>query len=97
MPQMISTFEDKTAYVLCTLAYIESPDHEPVLFRGKCEGSILEKPKGPRNFGFDPIFKPKNQDLSYAEMGPEIKNAISHRSLAMNAFHQFLQSKSQTA
>ena len=53
--QMISGFTDKTAYAQCIFAYCASPEEEPITFIGWCEGTIV-KPRGPTDFGWDPIF-----------------------------------------
>ena len=52
---------------------------------GIWHGSILEEPTGPNGFGYDPIFKPAGLSVSSAELRPDEKNAISHRSLAFAA------------
>ncbi|CAN5273968.1 RdgB/HAM1 family non-canonical purine NTP pyrophosphatase [soil metagenome] len=52
---------------------------------GIWHGSILEEPTGPNGFGYDPIFKPSGLSVSSAELRPDEKNAISHRSLAFRA------------
>lgn len=52
---MLSSFEDKSAYAQCIYAYCENKDSEPVLFVGKCDGDIVE-PRGENMFGWDPIF-----------------------------------------
>ena len=53
------------------------------LFEGKIEGEIMEERKGFSGFGYDSIFKPVGSDLSFAEMGEEEKNKISHRAIAL--------------
>ena len=53
------------------------------LFEGKIEGEIMEERKGFSGFGYDSIFKPVGSDLSFAEMGEEEKNKISHRAIAV--------------
>lgn len=52
-------------------------------FEGICKGEILSAPIGEGGFGYDPIFLPENQKLSFAEMDMQTKNRISHRGLAM--------------
>ncbi|KAI9294570.1 inosine triphosphate pyrophosphatase [Neoconidiobolus thromboides FSU 785] len=80
--KMLSGFESKTAKAICTFAYSEGPDSEPILFQGICDGSIVPA-RGPKDFGWDPIFKPDGYDLTYAELDKEIKNKISHRAKAL--------------
>ena len=53
------------------------------LFEGEVKGKIAEHHCGKSGFGYDPIFVPENSVLSFAEMAPEDKNAISHRGRAM--------------
>jgi inosine triphosphate pyrophosphatase len=55
--QMLSGFEDKSAYALCTFAYCEGPDSEPIVFEGTCDGKIVNS-RGHTNFGWDSIFQP---------------------------------------
>ena len=53
------------------------------IFEGSCEGRILNQPKGNAGFGYDPLFVPDGFDQTYAELGEETKNRISHRSRAL--------------
>lgn len=48
-------------------------------------GTVLHKPSGPHGFGYDPIFKPAGLTVSSAELSPNQKNEISHRTLAFRA------------
>lgn len=59
-------------------------------FEGKCEGIICTKPQGVEGFGYDPIFVPHGYQHSFAELGAEIKNRISHRKKAMDQLSAFL-------
>lgn len=52
---------------------------------GKCEGHIINEPVGDSGFGYDPIFVPVGYDKTYAELGEEVKNRISHRSKALRS------------
>jgi XTP/dITP diphosphohydrolase len=52
-------------------------------FSGTVEGRILEQPYGAGGFGYDPLFAPEGHDRSFAELGPEVKNALSHRGRAL--------------
>lgn len=55
---------------------------EETLLDGIVEGEILKSPQGNSGFGYDPVFKPNESDLTFAQMTAEEKNAISHRGRA---------------
>ncbi len=63
---------------------------KPQQFEGRCEGSILEAPRGEGGFGYDPVFLPEGHSLSFAEMPLASKNKISHRALAVSHLAAFL-------
>jgi XTP/dITP diphosphohydrolase len=63
---------------------------EQFLFDGICKGEILHQKQGDKGFGYDPIFKPNNYNVSFAEMSAEDKNNISHRGLAIKKLVDFL-------
>jgi XTP/dITP diphosphohydrolase len=51
---------------------------------GICEGRILRKLSGSEGFGYDPLFVPDGYEHSFGELSSEIKNRISHRSIALD-------------
>ena len=53
------------------------------LFSGIVEGEIIRERRGGEGFGYDPIFQPKGYDKTFAELGNDIKNTISHRARAV--------------
>jgi inosine triphosphate pyrophosphatase len=81
--QMLTGWEDKSAYAICTFAYSPGGENDDVVFfQGKTEGHIVS-PRGTREFGWDPCFQPLGYEKTYAELPKEEKNRISHRSLAL--------------
>ena len=62
------------------------PAGETAAFEGKVYGHLVWPPRGPRGFGYDPMFVPEGHTLTFGEMEPEAKHAISHRA---RAFRQF--------
>ena len=66
---------------------IDGKDH---LFEGIVKGVITKSRRGTSGFGYDPIFIPEGYTQTYAEMGNELKNKISHRALATNELCNFL-------
>lgn len=83
----------RVAYV-CVIAYVERPGAEPVLFEGRCTGTLTHDPRGEHGFGYDPAFVPDDRDdgLTMAELDPADKDAISHRGRAARAFAEWLAS-----
>ncbi|MDU8886398.1 non-canonical purine NTP diphosphatase [Yeosuana sp. MJ-SS3] len=61
-------------------------------FIGICKGEISNEKKGEHGFGYDPIFKPLGQHLTFAEMNLELKNHIGHRGKAILKLMDFLNS-----
>ena len=61
-------------------------------FEGIIKGEIIKEKHGNAGFGYDPIFKPEGYDKTFAELGTDIKNKISHRAIAINKLCEFLKS-----
>jgi XTP/dITP diphosphohydrolase len=61
------------------------------LFEGMVNGYITEKPQGKGGFGYDPVFVPDGYQQTFAEMDPDLKNRISHRSEAVRKLSAFLE------
>jgi len=59
-------------------------------FEGSVEGKILEQAAGVGGFGYDPLFVPEGYTQSFAELGPGIKNGLSHRARAMEELVDWL-------
>ena len=66
-------------------------DGKEYLFEGVIKGEIIKEKRGDSGFGYDPIFKPEGYDKTFAELGNDIKNKISHRALAVQKRCEFLQ------
>ncbi|QEU07299.1 RdgB/HAM1 family non-canonical purine NTP pyrophosphatase [Paracoccus yeei] len=73
--------EPRTAQFRATLILLWPDGHEEI-FEGVAPGRLVWPPRGVQGHGYDPIFVPDGHDLTYAEMTPEQKNAISHRARA---------------
>ena len=74
--------EDRGAYFVCVLVLRGGPTKTSVHFEGRCDGSLRREPVGGFGFGYDPLFVPAGHTQTYAELGDEIKNQISHRARA---------------
>ena len=62
---------------------------EQYFFEGVCDGRIEEQRSGNKGFGYDPIFKPKGLDQTFAQMDMNTKGKISHRGLAIDKLINF--------
>lgn len=65
-------------------------DGKEYLFEGIVNGHIIEEEKGSAGFGYDPIFVPDGYSQTFAELGDDIKNRISHRAMATHKLAEFL-------
>lgn len=81
---MLQGFGDYSAKAVCTFAYKASADSPVLLFVGETPGRIV-MPRGPKDFGWDPIFEVDGFGQTYAEMDKAVKNGISHRARALAA------------
>jgi XTP/dITP diphosphohydrolase len=84
----------RTARFHCVMALVEvhlpSSILHPHLFDGVCEGWISFAPKGQGGFGYDPLFIPDGFQQSFAELGEETKNGLSHRFKAVEKLRRHL-------
>lgn len=74
---------------ICAVAIAE-PLAQVLVVRGVCEGRIIRMPRGTEGFGYDPVFVPVGYDKTFAELGDEIKNQISHRAKALDEAKKLL-------
>ncbi|MDR0508148.1 MAG: non-canonical purine NTP diphosphatase [Dysgonamonadaceae bacterium] len=80
--------KDRSAQFRTVIALIIG--EKEYLFEGIVKGEIIREEKGTGGFGYDSIFVPEGYDQTFAELGTEIKNTISHRAMAVNKLKQFL-------
>lgn len=74
------------AHFICALA-LAWPDGHVEVFEGRVDGTITWPPRGDKGFGYDPIFQPHGHAISFGEMDPDRKHAMSHRA---DAFAQMV-------
>jgi XTP/dITP diphosphohydrolase len=72
---------DRSACFVCALT-LAWPDGTVRTFQGQIDGTLVYPPRGERGFGYDPIFVPENHDITFGEMEPKAKHAMSHRARA---------------
>ena len=82
----LGTEEDWRAWFVAALC-LAWPDGHTETFIGRVDGAAIWPPRGERGFGYDPMFVPAGAALSFGEMQPDAKHAISHRA---RAFAQLL-------
>jgi XTP/dITP diphosphohydrolase len=73
--------EDLSAWFSCALA-LAWPNGPAVVVEGRIDGRLAFPPRGTRGFGYDPIFIPEGGELTFGEMEPATKDAMSHRARA---------------
>ena len=86
--RMLHGWEDRTARAVCVVA-IADPNGPVQTFTGEVSGSIAGEARGSNGFGWDPIFIPEGQRLTYAEMG-DAKHKDSHRARAFRAAREHI-------
>ncbi|MEM2001383.1 MAG: XTP/dITP diphosphatase [Candidatus Methanomethylicaceae archaeon] len=91
--KLLSGIEDRHAVFKCVVAFC-SPSAGLHTFLGQSKGRISLHMRGHAGFGFDPIFVPYGEELTFAEMLPEQKDRFSHRGAAFRAFGSWFSSKS---
>ena len=80
--QALEGVTERRARFVAAIAVVH-PDTTPEGVLGVCEGHIRYAPVGESGFGYDPVFVPEGYDQTFAELGEEIKNRISHRAKAL--------------
>lgn len=73
---------DRSARFVCVIA-LSDPEGHCRTVTGTCDGTITTEPRGENGFGYDPIFMPTGDNMTFAEMEPEEKNQMSHRAAAL--------------
>lgn len=83
--------DNRAARFRTVIALIQGTDEH--LFEGIVEGHIATEERGTEGFGYDPVFAPEGGEKTFAELGVEAKNCISHRARAVKKLADFLLAK----
>lgn len=83
--------DNRAARFRTVIALIQGTDEH--LFEGTVEGHITTEERGTEGFGYDPVFAPEGGEKTFAELGVEAKNNISHRARAVRKLADFLLAK----
>lgn len=81
--------KDRSAYFLSIIALVIN-DNLIKIFAGRCFGQISTSPQGSSGFGYDPIFIPIGYRDTFAVLGPQVKDRISHRARAIQRLKEYL-------
>ncbi len=73
---------DRSAKFVCALAVVWPDGHEEV-FEGEVHGELVWPPRGEKGFGYDPMFVADGETITFGEMDPARKHAMSHRAVAV--------------
>lgn len=93
--QKLGDNDNRKARFRTVIALITGSGDDGVkLFEGVSEGDIIREKRGGEGFGYDPIFRPEGYDKTFAELGHEIKNKISHRARAVQKLVEYLKQAS---
>ena len=79
---------DRTAQFRTVIALILNGEEH--LFEGIVRGEIAPEERGTEGFGYDPVFMPEDTGLTFAQLGVDVKNSISHRARAVQKLVEFL-------
>jgi XTP/dITP diphosphohydrolase len=80
--QMLGPGMTRRAWFRCVIV-LATPEGDTDWVEGRCEGQIAAAPRGTHGFGYDPVFIPEGHARTFSELGPAVKNTISHRSVAL--------------
>ena len=82
-------YDERTAKFVTVITMIY-PGRDTLVARGECHGHIAEEKLGSGGFGYDPVFIPEGYTQSFAQLGTEFKNTISHRANALAELERLL-------
>ena len=80
--------DNRNARFRTAIALIQGGEEH--LFSGEVSGTITTEPLGNKGFGYDPVFIPEDTGLTFAQLGEDVKNRISHRARAVAKLTDFL-------
>ena len=82
--------DDRRARFVCTMSLADAEGTILHTVEGECPGRIAEHPSGTAGFGYDPIFIPDGFAQTFAELGDDVKQRISHRARAAELVSRYL-------
>ncbi|MDB6030962.1 MAG: hypothetical protein JWM16_1300 [Verrucomicrobiales bacterium] len=85
--------QESSASPVC---YADEAELQTEVFEGACEGHLALAPSGRGGFGYDPLFVPQGYNVSFAELGEDLKNRLSHRAQALAKLRSSLNKRRQS-
>ena len=82
-------WEQRTARFVSVVTLVFG-EEDILVARGECPGRVLWEESGSNGFGYDPLFVPEGYGESFGELGPDVKNKISHRARALRELARLL-------
>ncbi len=82
--------DERRARFKCVLV-LHNSLYNNIVFEGRCEGYIIDEPKGELGFGYDPLFVPDGFTKTFGELDLVTKNKISHRGKALNSLRGYVE------
>lgn len=82
---------DKRKAHFTTVITLVYPDGKKIVAKGECHGHITEMMRGDKGFGYDPLFIADGFTETFGELGPEVKNTVSHRAKALEELRRLLE------
>ena len=97
LSRMENVEEEKRTAKFVSVITMLTPEGKKIVARGECPGKILRAPAGENGFGYDPVFYVPEAGCTFAQLGKEQKNAISHRARALSAFVETVRRENENA
>lgn len=85
---MMRNESNRKVKLIATIGYFDGNIMH--FFTGFIWGTIAVESRGERGWGFDPLFIPDGQEMTFAQMSDKVKNEVSHRRIALDKFKKFL-------
>lgn len=85
----LQNVSSRKAHFISVFCWYDPATQEKRFFEGRVDGQIAQTAQGSLGFGYDPIFIPEGYSQSFAQLGPEVKNKLSHRARAVEQLKEF--------
>lgn len=89
--KLMNDEENRNVTLRCAIGFHDGENIR--VFIGEVNGKLTRERRGEKGWGFDPVVVPDGYNQTFAEMGPDKKNDVSHRRLALDKFKQYLDSQ----